>query len=46
MLAHAALPPKEAVALRLASSAGEALPAAIGQPFSRHFGVDIVDGIG
>jgi benzoate-CoA ligase len=46
MLAHPALPPREAVALRLASSAGEALPAEIGERFRRHFGVDIVDGIG
>jgi benzoate-CoA ligase len=28
------------------SSAGEALPAEIGERFKRHFGVDIVDGIG
>jgi benzoate-CoA ligase len=28
------------------SSAGEALPAELGQRFKRHFGVDIVDGIG
>jgi benzoate-CoA ligase len=34
------------VALRLVSSAGEALPADIGERFKRHFGVDIVDGIG
>jgi len=34
------------VALRLVSSAGEALPAEIGERFQRHFGVDIVDGIG
>jgi benzoate-CoA ligase len=34
------------VALRLVSSAGEALPAEIGERFKRHFGVDIVDGIG
>jgi benzoate-CoA ligase len=32
--------------LRLASSAGEALPAEIGERFRRHFGVDIIDGIG
>ena len=31
---------------RLVSSAGEALPAEIGERFKRHFGVDIVDGIG
>jgi benzoate-CoA ligase len=46
MLAHAQLPPREGVALRLVSSAGEALPAEIGERFKRHFGVDIVDGIG
>ena len=46
MLAHPALPAREHVALRLCSSAGEALPADIGQRFQRHFGVDIVDGIG
>jgi len=46
MLAHPALPSREAVSLRLASSAGEALPAEIGERFQRHFGVDIVDGIG
>jgi benzoate-CoA ligase len=46
MLAHPALPARDAVALRLASSAGEALPAEIGERFRRHFGVDIVDGIG
>lgn len=46
MLAHPALPPRDAVALRLVSSAGEALPAEIGERFERHFGVDIVDGIG
>ena len=46
MLAHPALPAREAVALRLVSSAGEALPAELGERFKRHFGVDIVDGIG
>ena len=46
MLAHPALPAREQVALRLVSSAGEALPAEIGERFQRHFGVDIVDGIG
>ena len=35
-----------AVAMRLVSSAGEALPAELGERFKRHFGVDIVDGIG
>jgi benzoate-CoA ligase len=46
MLAHPALPAAKDVALRLVSSAGEALPADIGERFKRHFGVDIVDGIG
>jgi benzoate-CoA ligase len=46
MLAHAALPSRDDVAIRLASSAGEALPADIGERFKAHFGVDIVDGIG
>jgi len=46
MLAHPALPAREAVSLRLVSSAGEALPAELGERFKAHFGVDIVDGIG
>ena len=46
MLANAQLPAREQVALRLVSSAGEALPAELGERFKRHFGVDIVDGIG
>ncbi|MEO7151523.1 MAG: benzoate-CoA ligase family protein, partial [Burkholderiaceae bacterium] len=46
MLASPQLPAREAVALRLVSSAGEALPADLGERFRRHFGVDIVDGIG
>jgi benzoate-CoA ligase len=46
MLAHPALPAASDVALRLVSSAGEALPAELGERFQRHFGVDIVDGIG
>ena len=46
MLAHPLLPASDAVSLRLASSAGEALPAELGERFKRHFGIDIVDGIG
>jgi benzoate-CoA ligase len=46
MLASPALPHRQEVSLRLVSSAGEALPAEIGERFKRHFGVDIVDGIG
>ncbi len=46
MLASPALPAREAVSLRMCSSAGEALPAELGQRFKAHFGCDIVDGIG
>jgi benzoate-CoA ligase len=46
MLAHPALPARDQVALRLVSSAGEALPAELGERFKRHFGLDIIDGIG
>ena len=46
MLAHPSLPARAQVALRLCSSAGEALPAELGQKFQRHFGVDVIDGIG
>lgn len=46
MLAAANLPKKAEIALRLASSAGEALPADIGERFTKHFGVEIIDGIG
>jgi benzoate-CoA ligase len=46
ILASPNLPARETIALRLASSAGEALPAEIGQSFKRHFDIDIVDGIG
>ncbi|MEY4439106.1 MAG: hypothetical protein RIQ36_570 [Pseudomonadota bacterium] len=46
MLAHPNLPKKSDVAMRLVSSAGEALPAELGERFTEHFGVHIVDGIG
>ena len=46
MLASPLLPARTEVAMRVASSAGEALPADIGERFQRHYGVDIVDGIG
>ncbi len=46
MLASPNLPKKSDVALRLVSSAGEALPAELGERFKAHFGIDIVDGIG
>jgi benzoate-CoA ligase len=46
MLAHPGLPGRDGLALRLASSAGEALPAEIGERFERAYGIVIVDGIG
>ncbi|MFZ5567601.1 MAG: benzoate-CoA ligase family protein [Pseudomonadota bacterium] len=46
MLAAPTLPGRKEVALRLASSAGEALPAELGQRFTAKYGVEIVDGIG
>ena len=46
MLAAPDLPARGKVSLRLVSSAGEALPAELGERFHRHFGLDIVDGIG
>lgn len=46
MLASPNLPARSQVALRLCSSAGEALPREIGERFTRHFGCEIIDGIG
>ena len=46
ILASPRLPAKSQVALRLCSSAGEALPREIGERFDAHFGCQIVDGIG
>jgi benzoate-CoA ligase len=46
MLASPELPAKSQVALRLCSSAGEALPRDIAERWSTHFGCDIIDGIG
>jgi len=46
MLADPHLPARGAVSLRLCSSAGEALPRDIGERWSAHFGVEIIDGIG
>jgi benzoate-CoA ligase len=46
MLASPQLPSRDTLALRLCSSAGEALPREIGEKFSAHFGCEIVDGIG
>jgi benzoate-CoA ligase len=46
MLASDALPPRQATALRLCTSAGEALPREVGEKFLAHFGCEILDGIG
>jgi len=46
MLASPDLPARDQVALRLCSSAGEALPRDIGERWTRHFGCEIIDGIG
>ena len=46
MLASPNLPSRSDVSLRMVSSAGEALPAELGERFTAHFGVEIVDGIG
>jgi benzoate-CoA ligase len=46
MLASPHLPARSQVALRMCSSAGEALPREIGEKFTAHFGCEIIDGIG
>jgi benzoate-CoA ligase len=46
LLASRDLPARDRVALRLCSSAGEALPREIGDRFTQHFGCEIIDGIG
>ena len=46
MLASAELPPRSGVSLRIATSAGEALPKEIGERFNAHFGCEVLDGIG
>ena len=46
MLASPHLPARSQVALRVCSSAGEALPREIGEKFTAHFGCEIIDGIG
>ncbi|MBO3746079.1 benzoate-CoA ligase family protein [Streptosporangiaceae bacterium NEAU-GS5] len=43
---RAALPGDALPGVRLATSAGEALPAALYQRWTSHFGIDILDGIG
>ena len=42
----AALPARSETGLRVCVSAGESLPREIGERWTRHFGVDILDGIG
>ena len=46
LLASPELPRKEEVALRICTSAGEALPADIGRRWTSHFGTEVLDGIG
>jgi 4-hydroxybenzoate-CoA ligase len=47
MLAHpGAGPPTSSSKLRVCVSAGEALPAEVGETWKRRFGVDILDGVG
>jgi benzoate-CoA ligase len=46
MLASPKLPKRGEVALRLCSSAGEALPKEIGERFNAHYGCEVIDGIG
>ncbi|HEY5740586.1 MAG TPA: benzoate-CoA ligase family protein [Gammaproteobacteria bacterium] len=46
MLAAADKPNPEELSLRLAVSAGEALPADLARRFSEYFGIDVIDGIG
>jgi len=46
MLASPDLPGKDLVALRMCSSAGEALPQELGEKWTRHFGCQIIDGLG
>ncbi len=46
MLASDALPKKEEAAMRICTSAGEALPREVGDKFQKHFGCEILDGLG
>ncbi len=46
MLASPDLPRREELAVRICTSAGEALPAELGRRWTDHFGVEILDGIG
>lgn len=46
LLADPARPPRAALNLRVCTSAGEALPAGIGNKWAAEYGCDILDGIG
>jgi benzoate-CoA ligase len=46
LLASASFPKKEQLALRICTSAGEALPRNLGERWTEHTGVEILDGIG
>ena len=46
LLSSPELPARNELTMRLCTSAGEALPAVIGQRWREHFGVDILDGMG
>lgn len=46
MLANQEIPSRHQVALRMCSSAGEALPREIGERWTQHFGCEIIDGLG
>ena len=46
LLASPELPDRKDVALRICTSAGEALPADLGRRWTEHFGTEILDGIG
>ena len=46
MLASPELPSRDQVALRMCSSAGEALPQELGDRWTDHFGCQIIDGLG
>jgi benzoate-CoA ligase len=46
LLADPAKPTRSELALRVCTSAGEALPAEIGRKWTAHYGVEILDGIG
>lgn len=46
LLADAGRPARKEIALRVCASAGEALPAEIGERWTREYGCEILDGIG